>query len=94
MTRICTGKHIDKYRTQSQNKRCKHLEHTMKNFKTVTLFAALIVALGALAAHAQITPSGDAYTNTATSTTNFGAKALLDVQSASQTQQLIHHERA
>ncbi|MBI3477534.1 MAG: DNRLRE domain-containing protein [Acidobacteria bacterium] len=44
---------------------------------------ATVVAFG-LTALAQITPSQDAYTNTATPTTNFGAKTLLDVQSASQ----------
>jgi hypothetical protein len=36
-------------------------------------------------AYAQLTPSADSYTNTATPTTNFGAKTLLDVESASQT---------
>jgi hypothetical protein len=36
-------------------------------------------------AYAQLTPSGDAYTNTADPTTNYGAKTLLDVESASQT---------
>jgi hypothetical protein len=35
-------------------------------------------------AFAQITPLGDAYTNTADSTTNYGAKTLLDVDGASQ----------
>src|SRR5580765_2499288 len=34
---------------------------------------------------AQAPPSGDAYTNTALPTTNFGAKTLLDVQSSTQT---------
>jgi hypothetical protein len=34
---------------------------------------------------AQITPLGDAYTNTADSTTNYGAATLLDVDGASQT---------
>jgi len=38
-----------------------------------------------LPAWSQFTPSNDAYTNTATPTSNFGAKPLLDVQSASQT---------
>lgn len=37
------------------------------------------------AAYGQITPSADAYTNTAQPSTNFGAKTILDVQSASQT---------
>ena len=36
-------------------------------------------------AYAQITPSADAYTNSATPSTNFGTKPTLDVQSASQT---------
>jgi hypothetical protein len=36
-------------------------------------------------AHAQITPLGDAYTNTADPTTNYGAKTLLDVDGATQT---------
>src|SRR5580700_6279871 len=36
------------------------------------------------AAYAQITPLGDAYTNTADPTTNYGAKTLLDVDGASQ----------
>jgi len=34
--------------------------------------------------HAQITPTGDAYTNSVTPTTNYGAKTLLDVDAASQ----------
>ena len=37
------------------------------------------------AANAQITPLGDAYTNTADPTTNFGAQKTLDVDGASQT---------
>ncbi len=44
----------------------------------LAIFAALTMA------QAQITPSGDSYTNTATPTTNFGAKTVLDVESASQ----------
>src|SRR5580700_9211039 len=38
-----------------------------------------------MAAYGQITPSGDAYTNTATPTTNLGTKPVLDVESSSQT---------
>ena len=38
-----------------------------------------------MTAYGQITPSGDAYTNTATPTTNLGIKPLLDVESGSQT---------
>jgi len=48
------------------------------------LSATLMVAIGGLPAHAQITPSADAYTTTATPGNNFGAKPLLDVQSATQ----------
>jgi hypothetical protein len=36
-------------------------------------------------AHAQITPLGDSYINTADPTTNYGSKTLLDVDGASQT---------
>ncbi|HEV2401932.1 MAG TPA: DNRLRE domain-containing protein [Candidatus Sulfotelmatobacter sp.] len=43
-----------------------------------------LLLLTSLIAQAQITPSGDAYTNSATPTTNFGAKTLLDVDAASQ----------
>ena len=50
-------------------------------FATVVLFLSLFVAIRA---HAQITPTGDAYTNSATPTTNYGAKTLLDVDAASQ----------
>jgi len=45
----------------------------------------MLVLLVATVAHAQLTPIGDAYTNTADPTTNYGAKTLLDVESASQT---------
>jgi hypothetical protein len=57
----------------------------MKNLKSrlaIHLLSALCLLTGA---YGQITPSGDAYTNTATPTTNYGAKTLLDVESASQT---------
>ena len=36
-------------------------------------------------AYAKLTPSADAYTSTAAPTTNYGAKTLLGVESASQT---------
>jgi hypothetical protein len=45
----------------------------------------LTLNLSACTAYAQLTPSGDSYTNSASPTTNYGAKALLDVESASQT---------
>jgi hypothetical protein len=47
--------------------------------------ALMLVLLVATVARAQLTPIGDSYTNTATPTTNYGAKTLLDVESASQT---------
>ncbi len=47
--------------------------------------ALLLVLLVATAARAQLTPIGDSYTNTADPTTNYGAKTVLDVESASQT---------
>jgi hypothetical protein len=47
--------------------------------------ALMLVLLVATLSHAQLTPTGDAYTNTADPTTNFGAKTLLDVESPSQT---------
>ena len=47
--------------------------------------AALLMSFFfAIRADAQITPIGDAYTNSATPTTNYGAKTLLDVDAASQ----------
>lgn len=59
----------------------------MKNLKSRSLLVVLLLlTLGSLtAAYAQITPSADAYTNTATPTINLGTKPLLDVESASQT---------
>ena len=59
----------------------------MKNLKrqlrwTVLWLCTLCLLTGA---YGQITPSGDANTNTASPTTNYGAKPLLDVESASQT---------
>jgi TGF-beta propeptide len=48
------------------------------------LAVALFIAMG-MRALAQITPLGDSYINTAASTTNYGAKTLLDVDGASQT---------
>jgi hypothetical protein len=59
----------------------------MKRLKEQPHFAAILLftLCGCIAAYGQITPSGDAYTNTATPTTNLGTKPLLDVESASQT---------
>jgi len=53
----------------------------------VQCFSAVVLLMGfffAIRAHAQITPTGDAYTNSTTPTTNYGAKTLLDVDAASQ----------
>jgi len=50
-------------------------------------FPALVLSLSLFtwaAAHAQITPLSDSYTNTADSTTNFGSKTVLDVDGATQ----------
>ena len=57
----------------------------MKDLKSklvVLLFCTVCLLTGA---HAQLTPSADAYTNTVDPTTNYGANTLLDVESASQT---------
>src|ERR1035438_4547766 len=53
--------------------------------KKVCIAVTLLTVLLALPSHAQITPSADAYTNTASPTTNYGAAATLNVESASQT---------
>ena len=45
----------------------------------------LFLSLLAAVAHAQVTPLGDAYVNTADPATNYGSKLLLDVDGASQT---------
>jgi hypothetical protein len=47
--------------------------------------ALMLVLLLATVAHAQLTPSGDAYTNTADPTTNYGASKLLDIESSQTT---------
>jgi hypothetical protein len=57
----------------------------MKTLKSQLLILLLSLACLPSGASAQLTPSADAYTSTATPTTNFGAKTLLDVESASQT---------
>jgi hypothetical protein len=60
----------------------------MKNFKNQnrTRFAVLLFALVSLSvAYGQNTPTDDAYTNTASPTTNYGAATTLGVVSPSQT---------
>jgi hypothetical protein len=58
----------------------------MKNFK-VQLLSTLVPFLclfSWVGAYGQITPSGDAYTNTAGATTNYGANGLLNVSGATE----------
>jgi hypothetical protein len=50
----------------------------------IAIAVCMLVLCGAQA-HAQFTPSADAYTNSTSPSTNFGAQPVLDVQSASQT---------
>src|SRR5271157_5240158 len=58
----------------------------MKNLKT-QLAVLLLSTLGLLTgAYAQLTPSADAYTNSALPTTNYGAATLLYVENASATE--------
>ena len=57
----------------------------MKNSKSRSFLVLLSLTLGSLtAAYGQITPSQDAYTNSATPTKNFGAATMLDVDAATQ----------
>jgi hypothetical protein len=58
----------------------------MKNRKAQFLSAMVLVLglLSCLGAYAQVTPSADAYTNSADPTTNYGATTLLAVDGASQ----------
>jgi hypothetical protein len=59
----------------------------MKNPTLHLCMASLLslILLACTAAFGQLTPSGDSYTNTAASTTNYGAKTLLDVESSQTT---------
>jgi len=58
----------------------------MKQLRTLpaTALGVMLSLLSWTAAHAQITPLGDSYSNTADPTTNYGAKTLLDVDGATQ----------
>jgi len=58
---------------------------TRKNPIQALIGACSIALLAVGMSHAQVTPSQDAYTNTANPSTNFGAKVLLDVDGATQT---------
>ena len=62
-------------------KKCLSLNHV--RLSVAAVFVA--VFLGSGVAHSQVTPSADAYTDTATPTTNLGAKTTLGVKSGSQT---------
>ncbi len=55
----------------------------MKNLTLQLRVASLLslILLACTAVFGQLTPTGDAYTNTAAMTTNYGAKTLLDVES-------------
>src|SRR5580704_9960031 len=55
---------------------------TLKTYPAVVLLCAACLMTNA---YAQLTPSADAYTNTGSSSTNYGPNALLDVVSGSQT---------
>src|SRR5580700_9146077 len=57
----------------------------MINLRTKLAIFVLSVACLLTHAYAQLAPSADAYTNTGSSSTNYGANALLDVVSGSQT---------
>jgi hypothetical protein len=61
-----------------------NLERVMKNLSSRLLVLMLCLICLLSAGYAQLTPSADSYTNTVDPTTNFGAKTLLDVESASQ----------
>jgi len=60
--------------------------HTRKHHASALTRAGLVLFILLLSAviHAQITPLGDSYTNSAAPTTNYGAKTLLDVDGATQ----------
>jgi len=57
----------------------------MTHLKAKLAVLALFTVCVLTDAHSQITPSADAYTNTGSSSTNYGANALLDLVSGSQT---------
>ncbi|HTS38900.1 MAG TPA: DNRLRE domain-containing protein [Candidatus Solibacter sp.] len=57
----------------------------MTKFFRLAVPAALVVCLLGIAGLAQQTPTADSYTNTESTTTNFGTAQTLNVQSASQT---------
>ena len=58
----------------------------MKNLKTQLAALLLSTVCWLTGAHAQLTPSADAYTNSAAPTTNYGAATILDVENANATE--------
>jgi hypothetical protein len=58
---------------------------TLRRFPGSSVGVVLLALCAWTTSYAQITPSGDAYTNTATPTTALGTKTVLDVESGSQT---------
>ena len=69
-----------------KNARENQMKAVPKVSKSVVFAATLacLIVLACTATYAQITPSQDAYTNTANPTTNYGANVLLDVNGAMQ----------
>ena len=67
---------------------CRRVEvssRMLTSLKLRSLPAVLVLSsFCAIGAYGQITPSADSYTNTATPTTNYGSKPLLDVDATSQ----------
>src|SRR5271157_553080 len=59
----------------------------MKNLTLQLRLASLLslILLACMAAYGQLTPVGDSYTNTAATSTNYGAQKLLDVESTQTT---------
>jgi Kelch motif len=57
---------------------------SMNRPSRIVVLLCVAVTFTAVYAQAQITPSADSYTNSATPTTNYGSKPLLDVDAASQ----------
>ncbi len=55
-----------------------------RKFRLLLATVLFLSLLSGVAVRAQITPSADAYTNTASPTTNYGSKTLLDVDGATQ----------
>jgi hypothetical protein len=60
----------------------RHVVRYLTNF--LLLAVAMLLVLATAVARAQITPLGDAYTNGADPTTNYGAATLLDVDGATE----------